>query len=321
VIRSDSASRIGARLLWLAAAVLIALGGAGLVAAMDHVPGTPARAELTFAGDQAVGAELDAAAARLGLVEEAVTMLGMSARQALAQVVARDLDGLPVTIAAGTARLAQAEAAAASLRSAVGSVPLIGPDAELLLAAPLVQRHEYLVDAAGLTDGLSDQWTFFTRRALDAARLAQNLADHDEQAASAAAAGAEGDYETALARLAVAERALAAARTLRDGFERTTDVGVLDEWLDRNSDYDVALRTLYEALQASEGTFSREVRDAIFAEQAARERLPGDTRGLILIMAGIAEGGLNQAVSAIEEVRADLEIAIALQTGTGPELP
>jgi hypothetical protein len=309
------------RVLWLAAAVLIALGGAGLVAAMDHVPGTPARAEMTWAGDQEVRAALDAATVRLAAVDEGVALLGRSARLALAQVVARDLEGLPGTIAAGTTRLAQVEAAMAGLRSAAASVPLIGSGDDLLVSGPLRQRHAYLVDATRLTEGLVDQWTFFTRRALDAARLAQLLADHDQHAAGAAAAGSEGQYETALQRVAEAEASLAGARALRDRFEDTTDVAVLDQWLERNDDYDVALRNLYEALLVSGGTFSREVRDAITAEQAARERLPGDTRGLIVIMGGIAEGGLNQAVASIADVRAELDIALALQSGVETELP
>ena len=36
------------RLTWLAVAVLIAFGAAGAAAAMQHPPGTPARAELTW---------------------------------------------------------------------------------------------------------------------------------------------------------------------------------------------------------------------------------------------------------------------------------
>jgi hypothetical protein len=321
VTASDIARRLVPRALWLAAAVLISLGGAGLVAAMDHVPGTPARAEITWAGDQEVRAALDAATVRLAAVDEGVALLGRSARLALAQVVARDLEGLPGTIAAGTSRLTQVESAMAGVRSAAASVPRIGPGDDLLVSGPLRQRHAYLVDATRLTDGLVDQWTFFTRRALDAARLAELLADHDEHAASAAVAGSEGQYETALQRVTDAELSLAGARALRDRFEDTTDVAVLDEWLERNGNYDVALRNLYEALLVSGGTFSREVRDAITAEQAARERLPGDTRALIVIMGGIAEGGLNQAVAAIEDVRAELDIALILQSGAETELP
>ena len=49
-----------------------------------------------------------------------------------------------------------------------------------------------------------------------------------------------------------------------------------------------------------------DVRDAIAAERAAKERLPADSRGLILIMAEIGRGGMNHAVIAIEEARGAL---------------
>ena len=37
---------------WLAAALLIAVGGAGIIAAGNHLPGTSARPELTWTGDR-----------------------------------------------------------------------------------------------------------------------------------------------------------------------------------------------------------------------------------------------------------------------------
>ena len=73
----------------------------------------------------------------------------------------------------------------------------------------------------------------------------------------------------------------------------TVDVAVLDEWLDRNAAYDVALRDLYAALDGVGGRVTDDVRDAIDAEQAAKERLPADSRGLILIMSEIGRGGMN----------------------------
>jgi hypothetical protein len=55
------------------------------------------------------------------------------------------------------------------------------------------------------------------------------------------------------------------------------------------------------------------VRKAFAAEKAARERLPGDTRGLVVIMAEIGRGGMNQAVISIEEARGELDAALELQ--------
>ena len=49
--------------------------------------------------------------------------------------------------------------------------------------------------------------------------------------------------------------------------------------------------------------------EAFDAEAAARERLPADTRGLVIILAEIGRGGLNQAVIGIEEARGKLDAA------------
>ncbi len=39
---------------WVAAAAILALGAAGIVTALDHLPGGPGRPELTWSADRAV---------------------------------------------------------------------------------------------------------------------------------------------------------------------------------------------------------------------------------------------------------------------------
>jgi hypothetical protein len=90
----------------------------------------------------------------------------------------------------------------------------------------------------------------------------------------------------------------------------TVDVSVLDEWIKRNADYDVALRKLYTAISKVGGKVTEATRAAVKAEAEARKRLPPDTRGLVIIMAEIGRGGMNGAVIAIEEARAKLTDAI-----------
>ena len=53
-------------ILWLLVAAVLAVGGAGLIAAMSHPPGSRARAELTWAGDAARPSGLDRTADQLG---------------------------------------------------------------------------------------------------------------------------------------------------------------------------------------------------------------------------------------------------------------
>ena len=99
---------------------------------------------------------------------------------------------------------------------------------------------------------------------------------------------------------------------------------VLDEWLNRNADYDVALRDEYEVLSTVgskvSDALSKAIAKAKAAERAARDRLPPDTRGLVVIMAEIGRGGMNGAVIAIEETRGKLIAAIAA-SGTATAEP
>ena len=61
------------------------------------------------------------------------------------------------------------------------------------------------------------------------------------------------------------------------------------------------------------GRVTDDVRAAFAAEKEARARLPEDMRGLIVIMAEVAQGGLNQAVISIEEARGSLSAALDVQ--------
>jgi hypothetical protein len=141
--------------------------------------------------------------------------------------------------------------------------------------------------------------------------LTRLLADHDAAAAEAARLGRRAAYGQALEQLGRAEASLVDASALRDALANTADVSVLDEWLARNRALDVALRDLYTALRASGGSVTDAVRTAAEAERTAQQRLPPDTRGLVVIMADIARGGLNQAVIGIEQARGRLDAAVA----------
>jgi hypothetical protein len=309
----DTLRRLLARLAWLALAALIALGGAGLVASMDHLPGTSGRPELTWTGDRAAVPALGAATAELERLAADVETLGTSARLALAQVVAGSLDGLNATIADGTLQLAAVSAQATELETSLASVPGVGEGAAFRVSAGIRHRYDELATVIGVTNGLAADWTAFTGRALDAARLTGLLADHDARTATAAKEGAAAHYAVALEALDLSDALMAEARALRDRLASTTDVTTLTEWLDRNAAYDAALRTLYQSLIDANGRVTAAVRKAFAAEQAARERLPEDNRGLVVIMAEVAQGGLNQAVISIEEARGELDDALEVQ--------
>jgi len=313
------------RVAWLALALLIAFGSAGIVAAMSHVPGTAARPELTWTGDAEMTAALDAATVTLETLAAEVDKLGATARVALSQVVAGDAEALEATISSGSQRVADVQRLSGELERALAAIPHTGEDWALNVSADTRQRFDALVLTTGVTEGVDDDWAALSGRSVDATRVIALLTTHDEQTAAAAELGSKGKYEEALVQLDASDATIAESRALAERLAATTDVSTLGSWIDRNATYDAALRVLYKALIESGARVNADVRKAIDAEQQARAQLPGDTRALVVIMSDIAQGGLNQAVISIEEARGSLaealEIQQQLRDGSGIEPP
>lgn len=303
-------------LAWLVAALAVALGGAGLVTAMNAPP-TGDRPEWTSRGDAVVTPALAAIETDLVTLSADVDALGIQARGALASLVGSDMATVDDAIAAGDGLLVEITLRVAAIRAALEAVPLIGtPAAGYQVSATVRDRHDRLRAAVTEIDGLDGAWVRLTTGSVAASRLSSLLAAHDQAVLDAAELGRDADYAAAIATLDAADTAITDSRRLRDVLASTVDVTVLDQWLDRNAGYDVALRGLYQALDDVGGRVTKAVRDAIDAEKAAKERLPADSRGLILIMAEIGRGGMNGAVIAIEEARGRL--SDALEPPTSP---
>ena len=300
-------------LAWFVVAIVIALGAAGLVVSMNHMPSSGDRPELTWTADAAAKPALDAATDQLQRLADEVDGLGTTGRQALTSVVGGDLDTLATTIADGTNQVSVVRDEATQLETALGTIPGVGSTPELRLSSPMIHRYQALAQTKGLTDGLETDWAAFSGRALNAATLTSLLARHDQRTASAAAEGSDAHYRQGLDLLDDSDAMIAQARDLRDKLASTTDVATLTSWIDRNAGYDAALRRLYDALVESKGKVTDKVRAAIEGEAAARRQLPADTRALVVIMSDIAQGGLNQAVIAIEQARGKLGAALDLQ--------
>jgi hypothetical protein len=309
------------RLVWVLVALLIALGSAGIVATMAKVPGTVAREELTWVADGEVGPRLDAATVHLEALSATVDDLAGTARRALTQLSDADPAALQATIDEGTAQLLQVKTLEGELEAALADIPYTGDDWALRVSSGIHEQWLQLAATAGLTEGLEADWAGFTGRAIDAAQLSTLLVRHDGETAAAARLGSQGKYKAALEQLAASAATMAAARELRDELATSTDVGTLTEWIDRNAAYDAALKVLYTALVKSDGRATAGVKKAFEGEQAARAQLPGDTRGMVVIMSDIAQGGLNQAVISIEEARGSLaqaiEVGAQLRDGGG----
>jgi hypothetical protein len=315
-----------AALAWVVAAVVISLGAAGLVTALDAPPAGGGRPELTDRGDALVRPALGAAEADLELLARDVAALGVEARGALASLNGSDLAAVEAAVARGDALIETIRTRTGAIDDALGAVPLLdSSDGAYRVSAAQRERRTRLRDALGATVDLQGAWARLTTGSIAASRLAARLDDHDQAVLKAAEQGRNAKYKAAAATLDDADAAIADARTLRDRLAATVDVSTLDQWLDRNADYDTALRALYLALKDVGGRVTDTVRDAVAAERAAKDRLPPDRRGMIVIMAEIGRGGMSIAVIAIEEARGRLTDALAvpspspLPDGASPE--
>lgn len=315
------ARRIAAALIWLALVVAIALGAAGLVSGTDHPPG-PARPELTYARDLEVTGALDVASDGLVELADTVAALGVQARGALAALNGSDTGTVEAAIADGDRLLDEVVAQTTNLRLQLADVPYLArTDTAILVSRGPVARHASLVAALDATDGLRGAWARLTTGSVAAIQLSRLLALHDQQVLAAAELGRSARYPDAIASLDDADGTIVSARTLRTQLANTVDVSVLDQWLDRNAAYDVALRNLYAEYTRVGSTVTQALRDAIAAEAAARRDLPSDTRGLVVIMAEIGRGGMNGAVIAIEQARGRLTEAIAAASAAASAAP
>ncbi len=310
--------RLVVALAWFAIAIVVALGGAGMASALNHAPATGSRPELTWAGDQQAASALDAAAARLQALSDAVDALGTSSKQALVSFVAGNTDALTATLATGTTQLATVATASGDLKAALAAVPYTGADGGLHVSAATIARYQQLAATIALTSNLEDDWNVLSARAMAASVLPALLAKHDQQAAAAAKQGEAARYQQAIALLDAPVATLAQAANLRDSLAENADVTTLTAWIDRHAAYDTALRNLYTAMLAAKGKVTKDLRNAFAAEEAAKAALPTDNKALVVIMGDIARGGLNQSVIDIEVARGALAAAIEAQPSASP---
>jgi hypothetical protein len=302
--------RAALAVVWLLIVAVVSVGGAGLVASMANQPGTPARAELTDAGDAATAAGLDRAQAELLALTQDVERLGELGRGALTALVSSDFTTLDTAVADGQTLARTIETRSAQIREELNLLPGTGPNEALVWSPETSKRRDLALAAVGATGGLEIAWARLAAGSTVANRLTILLTNHDTTAGKAAAIGRDLKFAAALKTLATAQKMLDQAKTLRDALANTVDVSTLTQWIDRNVEYDTALARLYTATIAGKGKVTQAMKDAAIAERKAREFLPSNTSGLVIILAEIGRGGLNQAVIGIEETRAKLQAAI-----------
>lgn len=298
--RPSLLARILAPIGWLLAVLLIAAGAAGMVAGVDHPPGTPARAELTWETDRAVAPAIDAVARDLTAMSLQVEQLSDAGRRVLVAVAGRDPDALAAALANGTALEAAVVSQARDLHGRLEGLPVGGAYPALTVSPLQLARHKVALEAVDATQGIEAAWAALVTGATIATRLGGLLVEHDAAIAKAAGQGVAQDYVTAVTTLDGAKAVTTQIRALRNQLSLRTNVSTLDQWIQVSATYEEALQALYQAFVASRGRVTQEVARAYAAEQAARARLPPDGRSLVVIMAELSQGGLNQAVIAID---------------------
>jgi hypothetical protein len=302
--------RTALTILWLLVAAVIAIGGAGLVATMANTPGTVDRPELTSEGDDLARAGLAAAEQGLTDLTTDVDRLGELGRGALTALVDSDFATLDASVADGQTLARSIEDRSDALRTQLSQLPGSGPNEDLAWSPETRRRRDVALAALDSTSGLESAWVRLAAGATTANGLTALLTDHDRIAGQAAASGRAGKYAAALKTLKGAEAKLVQAKTMRDALANTVDVTTLTQWINANATYDAALGRLYQATIDAKGRITDELRKAALDERRAHDLLPANTSGLVIILAEIGRGGLNQAVIGIEQTKAKLQAAL-----------
>ena len=299
---------------WTCLFALLAAGAAGLVGQAWHPPGSPVRAELTYPGDSALAARLDAATAGLAEIADEVEVLAEAAKTALAEVTNRDPSQLRDAVARGGEAAATIEAKASELRLALADLPGDGPAATVEYSNATLVRRSTVLAAINAASGLALHWRQVAARATETSNLTTLIARHDETVLAAAADGRDSRWQRAIRTLDEALLIVADVQTVRARLIAGSDGTVLDEWIRRDRDFDTALRDLYRALRDCScpgGPFTVEVQFANRDVELARRQLPPDRRTIIVIVSEVTRGGLTEAVIAIDDARGRIDDALA----------
>ena len=315
-------------LFWTAIFAVLAAGAAGLVGQAWHPPGSPVRAELTYPGDAALDARLDAATASLSEIADEVEVLADAAKATLAELTSSESERLRAAVERGDEAATTIEARAAELRVALADLPGAGPTATIEFSNATLVRRSTVLAAIEAASGLAVHWRQVAARATETANLTAQIARHDQTVLAAAADGRDRRYQRAERILDEALLIVVDIQSRRARLIAGSEGTVLDEWIIRSRNYDRALQNLYAALRACacpDGPFTVEVQFANRDERLAFEQLPPDRRTIIVIVSEVAAGGLTEAVIAIDDARGLIEGALieaaASEPSASPAVP
>jgi hypothetical protein len=256
-----------------------------------------------------LGARLDTARSDLEGIAADVERLAAEAKTALEDVSSADPKRLDATLQRGDAIAAAIDARSGSLRASLADLPGTEPDAAMRYSHAVLVRRAAVLAAIEASSGLAGNWQTVAARARDTARLTALINQHDTTVVNAIQHGLNSQYRDAVDTI---DEALGIMDTIKDLRARlvAADDTILDEWIERTGNYDVALQHLYGALVKSKGRVTVEVQSARREERDAFEQLPPDRRTILVIIGEVTRNGLIQAVVAIDDAHGRLDEAL-----------
>ena len=298
--------RAASALAWLVVAILLGLGGAGLIARADNFAGDVARPELTWRYDQAMAPGIAAAADEAKGIAESTDKLADAARSALVHLLAGETQHVADDLSRGDVWIADINRRGPIVESQIAQLPYV--NAPQLVSSGTRAKIAALHQIVEATRPLADRWHQLERATVPAVEVTAVLQSHDATVFEATQQGVHENYPAALQTLTAALTQLDRVGAIRDQLAPVVDVSTLTQWIDRNRAHDEALIGLYQAVM---GGKAEEIAAAVEKQKQAEALLPPDTRALVVILGDIALGGVNQAAIAIETVRGTVGAAVA----------
>ena len=180
----------------------------------------------------------------------------------------------------------------------------------------MIQRYDALAATRGLTAGLEDDWAAVHRARAGAATLsacsrATTRRRRRGRRGIGAARATARRWTCSTRRTRRSPRRASSATTSRR-HDRRRDADDAGSTATRTTTRRCATCTR-RCVEADGGSPTRSARPSTASRPPARQLPGGHARPLVVIMSDIAQGGLNQAVIAIEEARGSLAEALELQ--------
>ena len=296
------------RLFWTAVLILICLGGAGLVSAVDRPQTQALRPERGWSADRQADPWLNRLAAGTESLERPLTELASVARRLLIEVSTLRVDELDASRAAGDAASRAVEGDRARLVALREGLPAgVEPWRLGDVNRDRLARIDAAIEASAV---LPATWQRMSETALWAAQLLHTLESHDELALAALRAGNEARWSDAVELLGQAADRLDEAVAARDDLADVATSGVLDQLLAGQREHDAALLALYRHVSES-GSFEDAEAEALRRRvEDARMMLPTPTWLLQAAISETAGLSLSQGLSDVESVRGNVSEAL-----------